>query len=228
MCFKKNKIQITNITNLLKDVLELYDTVDGRLICRGAPINLSSTYVKSISLNNPVFYREAYLAISKYKELLNDVTIRFEIIQEKYKKYFHIDKRIKNINSIYSKLDRYNNEKKEKGEMQINKCLNDLFGFRIILNCLSFNKLKKIVEDSIFPFKNTNRLKFIPSIKDGYRAYHVYIKNGNYLLQWELQFWLKRDSRKNLASHHVHKQSYTVWEQNFKKGDLIEVIRDHE
>lgn len=226
MWFSRDKTQIRNITNLLKDVIDLYDSVDGRLFYLGKPLNLSSTYIKLISLQNPVFYREAYLAISKYKELLNDVTIRFDLIQQKYKKCFHIDKRIKNINSIYSKIDRYNNEKKEKGEIQINKCLNDLFGFRITMNYLSFKKMKMIIEESILPFKD--RLKFIDSIKDGYRAYHVYIKNGNYLFQWELQFWLKRDSKKNLASHHKHKQSYVVWEQSFKEGDLIEVVDSNE
>lgn len=225
MCFSKDK-NVTRIRKIVGDILELYDTVDGHISFRGVPVNLATKNIKMITIDNPDFYYETYMGISQYKDILKDILTKFGEIQDKYGRYFLIEKRIKNINSIYSKVFKYIYEKPEKGEIQINKCLNDLFGLRITLNIFSFDRLGEIIKEAIEPYES--RLKFIDSSKDEYRAYHLYLKKNNYQLQWEIQFWLKRDSRKNRKSHHEHKQAYTSWELNFKEGNLIEVIGNEE
>ena len=218
----KKKVLIEQITNLLRDALRVFDSIDNSICFKGEPINLSARYVKLISIDNPDFYFDTYAGIMKYKESLNSVSTQFELIREKYKRYFLVVNRIKNINSIYAKIFRYNSEKEEKGEVQINKCLNDLFGFRVVLPIFSFRKMELILKEATFPL--INRIKMIPSIKDGYRAYHIYLKKDNYCLRWELQCWLKRDAKKNRDAHSKHKQQYVTWEQEFKEGKLIEKV----
>lgn len=116
--------------------------------------------------------------------------------------------RIKNKNSIRYKIQNYKTEKHEFGKISVNKCINDLFGFRIILEDeFTYDEIKKFIQDTYH-----DKYKCIDSSKGDYKATHIYFKEGNLAFQWELQIWNACDARNNLVSHKKYKQGYTEWE----------------
>lgn len=127
------------------------------------------------------------------------------------------DYRIKIKNSVYSKIDRYN-DSELKGKVPIIKCLNDLLGIRFIIedtdcyNCV----LNKVEEN----FKDKKHYKFIDSSKNGYKGYHLYIKIDNYMFPFEIQFWKKEDEKTNKNYHNIYKQSYTNIEKCMSKDEI--------
>lgn len=122
-----------------------------------------------------------------------------------------LDSRIKSRNSVEEKLSVYSGT----GEnFNVNKCLNDLFGIRIIIDDdLSF--------DSIFNlFRDNKDVKCIDSSKPkhsnpkDYTATHIYFRSkGNTHFQWELQIWRTKDEVQNQKSHKGHRFRYTTWEK---------------
>lgn len=124
-----------------------------------------------------------------------------------------INTRVKTRNSIEFKIENYiiNHE---KGKIPINKCLNDLFGIRVIFP--DENITQQDIQNYIklqYP-----ELKCIDSSKGNYKATHVYFKYNNFLFPWELQIWLQNDKENNLKSHKKYKQEYTNWETRSKEG----------
>lgn len=118
--------------------------------------------------------------------------------------------RVKCWNSIEYKIYKYINGPLE-GRMSINKCFNDLFGIRIIINDnFSHEDIKKHL-DQKFP-----DLKFKDSSNNGYIGSHIYFMGGNKYFPWELQIWKRSDEKNNLESHKIYKQGYTSWENNCK------------
>ena len=115
--------------------------------------------------------------------------------------------RIKTINSIQDKIEKYQN-KKEKGKIAIKKCLNDIFGIRLIVDkSIGHSELKEYISN------NFKELKCITANRGDYKATHIYFGNDdNTKFQWELQIWNKKDEHKNLISHEKYKQKYTKWE----------------
>lgn len=112
--------------------------------------------------------------------------------------------RIKDPSSRVSKLMNYRFKKKEQGAVSLNKCLNDLLGFRIILDSYDFKELCELLASH--PIKVHN------SDKGNYKATHLYFNNQkNIYYPWELQIWLKKDEALNYSSHSKHKQNYTTW-----------------
>lgn len=118
-----------------------------------------------------------------------------------------IFKRVKTPDSIINKIDKYVN-KNEKGKIPICKCLNDIFGIRIVQDADT-----DIEEIKIFLNKKVKKFKCIDSSKGSYKATHVYFINTNYDFQWELQIWKIEDEINNINSHALHKQNYTEWFQ---------------
>ena len=56
--------------------------------------------------------------------------------------------RVKALNSIQNKIEKYKN-KKESGKIPIKKCLNDIFGLRIILNkSISYDEIIKYIKSN--------------------------------------------------------------------------------
>lgn len=82
--------------------------------------------------------------------------------------------RIKERGSIDGKIYRYMSEKHANGRVPINKCLNDLVGFRIILAKISHEEVDLIKEKC-----EHLKIKFVPRDLDEYKAIHLYFKNGN-------------------------------------------------
>ena len=115
--------------------------------------------------------------------------------------------RVKALNSIQYKIENYE-KNHENGKIPIRKCLNDLFGIRLISEEeITFETIKEFLN------KNFPELKCIHSKKEQYDAVHIYFGNdNNKKFQWELQLWDKIHEESNYISHAKHKQGYTKWE----------------
>lgn len=102
----------------------------------------------------------------------------------------------------------YLDEKHGYGEVPINKCINDILGFRII-----FNKSIDLIKIIEYINSNYSNLICINSSKNGYIATHVYfIKDNNFQFRWELQLWNMEDVENNKECHEKYKQEYTKYE----------------
>ncbi|AJK27755.1 hypothetical protein ABNB59_22105 [Paenibacillus larvae] len=155
-----------------------------------------------------------YSLIQNYHEMLRAFIVETELEYE----YADLDLRIriKQTESIMHKLIYYKTGRSEEGKVPINKCLNDLLGFRIFIdgfdhNC---NKLNDLCQ--------TLNAKY--SIKDrsngNYRGTHVYFYSDNKAFPWELQIWNKADESTNEQSHKTHKskREYIKWPNTYKNS----------
>ncbi len=188
------------LEDLICYIFKLYENINNLWENKSYP---NSFNMKKITVNKVYYNREYLLKILVYREFL---------ISNKVDKYIknlseNIEARIKTKNSIYYKLEIYT-KTHENGNIPLNKCLNDIFGIRIIIND------KVTEEDIINLIKNKYpKLKCINSNKLDYKAIHVYFgKGNNKLYEWELQIWLNKDKDNNYKSHGVYKQDYIKWE----------------
>lgn len=115
-----------------------------------------------------------------------------------------VNTRVKAINSIYEKLNRYRNRIDNNGvagEYEIKKCLNDLFGIRFILDNAAIN------QSVLSALKDERKIsRYYLRNKEGYVGLHIYMNNGsNSYFPWEIQIWNSRDRKANQYSHKVHK-----------------------
>ena len=153
--------------------------------------------------------------ILNYRDFINDISTELESTIHELNVVSEINCRIKTLNSIQFKIENYI-ENHEDGKISINKCLNDIFGVRIILKEeLSFEEIDDFLK------KRFNSIKCINSNKgDTYFATHVYFgKSSNSEFQWELQIWGLKNKESNLKSHARYKQEYTNWEKLNRKGE---------
>ena len=152
--------------------------------------------------------------IFNYREFINKNNIQLlmdfkQFNNEKAK----VNIRAKTKNSIEYKIKNYIS-KDENGEIPINKCLNDLFGIRIICSEeITNEQIETMIRNK---FKE---LKCIDSSKKEYKATHIYFKQDNFNFQWELQVWNKTDEINNINSHEKYKQDYVKWEKENKGGN---------
>lgn len=159
-----------------------------------------------------------FTMILKYRSLLLSTNLD-STIRRYEREEFEIKCRIKVIDSVQSKIERYIDMEHE-GRVPVNKCINDIFGVRVIANCtISHEEICRHVFD-------THGLKCIDSSKTDprtgrliYIATHIYFKDGNMDFPWELQIWFTENSESNYASHEKHKQRYTKWSNN--NGDPL-------
>ena len=151
--------------------------------------------------------------VFNYRTYINEHTINITKNIQNLKLVNSVNTRVKALNSIQDKIEKYEN-KKESGKIPIKKCLNDIFGLRIILNkSVPYDEIQKYIE------KNYPVLKCIKAFRGEYKAIHVYFGNDdNMKFQWELQIWNKEDEDTNFVSHAKHKQEYTKWEQKTNIG----------
>ena len=105
--------------------------------------------------------------------------------------------RIKSLQSIYLKYERYYPDK------QVSSCFNDVLGLRVFCEDLVTYKedLVKLNDPSLRIVDLINGKKS----DDGYRALHLYYQKTNYHYPIEIQVWSRRD----VAFHNwMHKYSY--------------------
>lgn len=172
-------------------------------------INLKNNLIVDLSENE-----EMLNTVFSYREFINENNIQLLMDFKKFNtQNAKINIRTKAKNSIEYKIKNYI-ENHEDGKVPINKCLNDLFGIRII--CTEPIENVQIVELVKSNFKN---LKCIDSSKQDYKATHIYFRQDNFNFQWELQVWNKENEINNINSHEKYKQDYIKWEKENKGGN---------
>lgn len=154
--------------------------------------------------------------IYSYAEFLNNIKdLSFDI--QDLNLSSKVTSRIKQTNSIQEKLKRYMTDKHQYGEVQLKKCLNDILGFRIVLN--EFDSHEDVINILSERFE---KIKVVNADKEDYVAVHAYFMTGdNKNFQWELQIWNKKDEMTNLLSHHKYKQDYISWETDTEKEEQL-------
>ena len=180
--------------------------------CASTKVNLKKLTISNIDTNENI-----YKSIMEYTQFLNersaDILMRLSSICA-----CKVTARVKAPNSIEYKIHNYKNNKQEKGKVPICKCLNDLFGFRIILDFpLTYCQIHTFVEDIYH-----GKYRCINSSKGDYKAVHLYFKENNEVFQWELQIWNDCDTEGNFASHKKYKQEYTTWEKESEEGGILD------
>lgn len=168
------------------------------------PLNMKSCKVHDIYINeNLLFY------IFNYRNFISENTINVVDDIQNLSLINTVDTRVKALNSIQDKIEKYEN-KKEKGKIAVKKCLNDIYGLRIIIeDNISYEDIHRYIIDKY------NKLKCIVAYRNEYKAVHIYFgDNDNKNFQWELQIWKKKDKKNNLDSHYKYKQEYTKWEKD--------------
>lgn len=160
--------------------------------------------------------------INRYCEYLNPFFASTELSFPDEKA--EINMRIKDPESRISKITHYILGKPEEGKVEIKKCLNDLLGFRIIID--DFTHTDENIESIKREHFPKGEVRIHNSCKGEYKATHVYFQNrNNKFFPWELQIWNLADSECNKISHSVHKQGYTKWPEihreskEFKEGE---------
>lgn len=172
-------------------------------------INLQSNEIADLAENEWMLN-----VVFNYREFINENNIKLFLDFKQFNtENAKINIRTKAKNSIEYKIKNYM-ENHENGKIAINKCLNDLFGIRII--CTKRLEKAQIVELVKSKFR---KLKCIDSSKQKYKAIHIYFKQDNFNFQWELQIWNKEDEINNINSHEKYKQDYIRWEKENKGGN---------
>ncbi len=128
----------------------------------------------------------------------------------------------KNRESVLNKLYYYRHEKSDSN-IPIQKCLNDIYGFRLIIETeLGYEKiLEKIEKSKVLKVKLFRA--YVRKKKDEkYQAIHIYFKSSNNIyFPWELQVWKKEDKEVNENEHKTHKskRKYINWIDTYKRED---------
>ena len=186
------------LDQLIDKLLPLYNTINESW---GKMDSFNSINLKKKSIADIQKEQKIWNSILQYRKFM--AAHQLDVLQEissLQSDVSRISVRIKQLNSIEYKIYRYN-VGELRGKVPINKCLNDLFGMRIIM------------DDS---FTHDDLKEHIDASKKEYVASHLYIKPSNQLFPWELQIWKKEDERNNLESHKLYKQDYTSWENEYK------------
>lgn len=195
--------------NMYDDFIKLVDIISQcYLACTEdwKTLNSSSYNLKRILVRDIDFNNELYKTIIEYRKLLERHAPNLILQAEQIS---NTEVRIKNINSIDSKIRNYKEMKKhEKGTTPIIKSINDLMGIRIVLEePISLEEIKRYVLEKYPSYR------VISSNKNGYVAIHVYFQISNFYFPWELQVWDKAHAVNNKQVHSMYKQEYTKWEK---------------
>jgi hypothetical protein len=200
---KKEK-RMHELNKLIELIQSMYDENDKnwRNSKEYQPLNMKKKRVEDVYKDESLL-----LYVLNYRKFINDnISDVVDSILELNLKSV-VNTRVKSYNSIQYKIQNYENNH-ENGKIPLKKCLNDIFGLRIILDIpVNFNEIKEDVD------RNFPNLKCIESLRGEYYAIHIYFGNDdNYKFQWELQVWDKGHEKTNLESHAKYKQDYTKWE----------------
>lgn len=125
--------------------------------------------------------------------------------------------RVKQHESIINKIKYYQVGKDEQGKISLNKCLNDLLGFRICID--GFQHGCDYFDQICGKLKDRYRIKSMDASKGSYKATHIYFYGeSNTNFPWELQIWHPNDFESNDESHTHHKQEYVDWASDYKNS----------
>lgn len=201
------------IQTLINDICSLHESFSRDFFNEpGTVINMKKTEVRNVIFDEPQIIQISFLQlIQKYHDFLGKLIIYIDYEYDYKDLDFRL--RIKQKDSIVNKLFHYKFGKTEEGKIPINKCVNDLLGFRIIIedfehNCTDFINMCDVL-------KQNYKINHIDSSKDGYKATHIYFLGKNNYFPWELQIWNSADELQNELSHKEHKskREYINWPQ---------------
>lgn len=206
-----------DIFDELKDLIDYIQSVYSNITdewLRNAKIriNLKKTRVSDIDIDGTI-----YQTIMEYIQLLNnrsaDITLKLFFVCS-----CKVTARVKSQKSIEFKIQNYKTSRHAYGKVPINKCVNDLFGVRIILDTpLTFKEICTFLEETY-----QEKYRCINSSKFDYKAVHIYFKENNQTFPWELQIWNRSNVESNFVSHKNYKQEYTTWEKEIEEGGIVD------
>ena len=130
----------------------------------------------------------------------------------------HLQFRIKSLDSIILKYDRY------YPNTSIERTYNDLLGFRII--CHDYAEADSLRENNPDLFKRISDMRHGKKIDDGYRGVHLYFQLDHQHYPIELQFNTPADRQLNDWLHsHLYKKGYSplvgkLLRQKFTAGKI--------
>ena len=212
---------LSRLAGLVEYTDELYNDVSCKWLKHLGDSGVSAINLKAKKVSDIMNDSRIREAVMEYRAYLNDIDLN-NLFRHDSAPDFVICYRIKMQNSIEDKILRYSSEElHQNGKVPINKCLNDLFGVRVVADVT-------ISHDDIQSFINSKygHLRCIDSSKDvqdpinhpniQYIATHIYYKgrNDNRLFPWELQIWSKGNRSMNDESHRLYKQDYIEWESD--------------
>ncbi|HJA46111.1 MAG TPA: hypothetical protein H9954_07915 [Candidatus Phascolarctobacterium stercoravium] len=168
-------------------------------------VNFKRIRVKDLDLRSPSGV-ELLDYISHYRRYIarinpSSVSILLEV--ENIKRT-----RVKEALSINQKISKYIKiEKMAKDKnvaFYVLRCLNDIFGARIIIEVIE--DFDKMVKELAIRFPD---LRIVNASKNtGYKAIHIYTKPQSGSLPWELQIWQSCDEGNNTELHTIYKRDY--------------------
>ena len=202
-----------DLQNLIGYTQSVYFTITEKWLQETCiKINLKKHQISDVEVNGTI-----YKNIMSYVQFLNEHHAEITLQLSKVCSY-PVTARVKTQNSIEYKIQSYKTELHEYGKVPIIKCINDLFGVRILLEAaLTFEDIHNFIKE-FYPVK----CRCIDSTKLDYKAVHLYFKKDNQSFPWELQIWNQCDANSNFASHKKYKQGYTDWEKESKEGGIID------
>lgn len=175
---------ISSLLEYIKEINELHKEVSEEFIARSncGNFNFKKVTIKTIIdlgeiLPTSDFDDELinYRRIAmKYVSKLNDVGTNIKQV----KGIIDTRSRLKQPESIYNKLTHYRNKAEKIQDSPLNKCLNDMVGLRIVVVDW-VSRTEKFV-DMLNQLKKEQCIsKWMERDLDGYKAIHIYFKNGN-------------------------------------------------
>lgn len=132
------------LKNLIDYIQTVYTEITNEwLHGTSVKLNLKKSQVSDIDVDGTI-----YKSIMEYVQLLNErsagITLQLSFVCS-----CQVTARVKAQNSIEYKIQNYKTDRHELGRVPINKCVNDLFGVRIILESpLTFEEIHAFVEET--------------------------------------------------------------------------------
>lgn len=190
-----------SLIRLINNILELHGGIERKWLDylrkeKIQLVNFNATNVCEITENDKL---KKY--VYEYINFMNKISILMTACLD----YTIIDRtRVKERLSVDQKIYSYCN-RAERGRVIVHKCLNDLYGIRVVMegsvdcNGLMLELKKKFPEK----VRITNATK-----KEGYKGVHVYTPAAKGHFKWELQIWDRESYDNNILLHENHKRHY--------------------
>ena len=211
-------IDIVKIINYIGD---LHKEFSKEFFSNHDSFNLKRTTVAKVIKDESTYDVDFINLVDSYIEEITmfQLTHDFEINNDKIDPRFTGKTRESALNKLY-----YYSVRSVGADFPLQKCLNDLLGFRIIIdNTLDYNDLLENIKKSPCLKTKISRSYIRRDIDKNrgikYIGIHIYFKSeNNRFFPWELQIWQKADAILNEKSHRKHKQKrkYINWAEEYK------------
>lgn len=211
---------IDKIVAFINDIGERHCSFSDQFFGSDPPYNLKETRVDTI-LKDSSYDQKFMGLIDNY---IDELTLCFSFLDFE-SDYPILDTRfrVKNKESALNKLFHYR-FKRSPSSIPIQKCLNDLLGFRIIIDA-EFDYQELLADINTSADLSVTLFRPYVRIDENYQAIHLYVKSdNNSYFPWEIQIWRKSDEVSNEQSHrnHEEKRRYTNWTEVYENNNRKE------